>query len=147
MTSQKVFRTATFRWLQALDHALRLVTGFGWEQFASGDTDLSFLSEGLQDSLATLLGGSPRTRLVVADQHSCGPSGISFLQAVGNQLMVDLTFDPPHRMWNFDKLGLLYGDGWEAVLLTTIPYTINDGPWGRGGSANRLRTPRTSTSE
>ena len=30
------------------------------------------------------------------------------------------------------------GDGWDAVLMTTIPYTINDGPWQGAGFFRQL---------
>eukprot|EP00969_Alexandrium_andersonii_P283180 12519261-Alexandrium_andersonii.AAC.1 len=69
---------------------------------------------------------------------SCGPTGISFLQRARPELLVDLLFDPPHRFWNSEKLGLLAGDGWDAILLTSIPICINDGPWGGSGFLQQL---------
>lgn len=105
VASVTVYRTATFRWLQALHHAVEQVTGFRWEQFASGGAEIVYLEEEVQVSLAKLFTGSPRTGIVVADQHSCGPCATSFLQSAGNQLLVDLAFDP-HRFWNFEKMGL-----------------------------------------
>ena len=42
------------------------------------------------------------------------------------------------RFWNSEKLGLLYGHAWEAVMLTAIPYNINDGPWHGAGFLGQL---------
>ena len=137
-SSSKVYRTATFRFLQALDSAVHAVTGFGLEQFATADTDLIVIMQPLREQIDTFVAGSPRACLTVADQFSCGPSGFSFLQSEGQRLLVDLLFDPPHRFWNFEKLGLLHGDGWEAILLTTIPYVVNDGPWQGAGGLQQL---------
>eukprot|EP00974_Lingulodinium_polyedra_P023490 2269042-Lingulodinium_polyedra.AAC.1 len=52
--------------------------------------------------------------------------------------------DPPHRFWNSEKLGLLQSGSWESVLLTTIPYTINDGPWHSSGWLQQLNNAKAA---
>eukprot|EP00974_Lingulodinium_polyedra_P020325 1964945-Lingulodinium_polyedra.AAC.1 len=37
--------------------------------------------------------------------------------------------DPPHRFWNSEKLGLLQGDAFEAVLLSGILFNVGNGPY------------------
>ena len=63
---------------------------------------------------------------------------MSFIQSKDFELWAYLTMGPPHIFWNFEKLGLLCGQGWEAVLLTSIPYTVNDGPWHGAGFLAQL---------
>ena len=125
----KTYRAATFRWLQAVDHALWCVTQMGLEQFAGQGAKVTMMAPAQQESIAKLLAGSPRSCAIAADQMSVGPTGVTYLQSKDLDTFVDLLMDPPHRFWNSEKLGLLQGDAWEPVLLTTIPYNINEGPW------------------
>ena len=134
----KYYRVASYRWLQALDHALWVCTGAGWEQFCSKDTSLTLLQPQLREALGLVAGGPLRACFVAADQMSTGPSGTSFLQQPTWSISMDLLMDPPHRFWNTDKLGLLQAGAWEAVLLTTIPYSINEGPWHSSGFLRQL---------
>ena len=55
------------------------------------------------------------------------------------KLHCDVLMDPPHRFWNSEKLGLMSSGAWEAVLLTSIPYQVNDGPWLSSGFHDRLQ--------
>ena len=135
----KVYKVATFRLLQAIDNALYVLTGHGLEQFASLGTKVSFLTPEMQAQVADWVSGLVKSLSQVADQHSCGLTGCSFLVHAGWELLTELAFDPPHRFWNSEKLGLLEGDGWDAVLMTTIPYTINDGPWQGAGFFRQLK--------
>ena len=142
ISNPAVYRVATHRLLQAIDHALWAVTGFGFEQFASADTKVDFLDPAVQVKVADFVAGPFRSCQIVADQFSCGPTGVSFLQSKGYSLLADLLFDPPHRFWNFEKLGLLAGGGWEAILLTSIVYSVNDGPWGGSGFLQQLQNAK-----
>ena len=140
---QKVYRIATARFLQAVDHALKVVSGHGLERWATEGTSLEAARPGSQrEALASWRAQPLRTLTVAADQQSCGPSGVTFLQAHPRQLAVDLVFDPPHRFWNSEKLGLVMSGGWEAVLLTTVLYSISDGPWHTGGWFSQLNGAR-----
>ena len=130
VASPAVFRVATARLLQALDHALFEVCGAGFEQFASRQTAVDHLPPSTQEAVAHHRDGPVRSLTMAADQMSCGPSGITFLQQEGWALFCDLLPDPPHRFWNTEKLGLLQGNAYDAVLLTSIPYCVNDAPWG-----------------
>eukprot|EP00974_Lingulodinium_polyedra_P109723 10613885-Lingulodinium_polyedra.AAC.1 len=113
----------------------------GLEQFATARAEVALQDpEGQQ--LALGLPGPARTLVIAADQQSTGTTGIAFLQSLEAQLVVDLVMDPPHRFWNSEKLGLLQGNGWEPVLLTTIPYSINEGPWHGGGWLAQLNNAK-----
>ena len=65
---------------------------------------------------------------MVADQAGTDVAGHAFLSNYLG-LRVNLLMDPPHRVWNCEKLGLVQGDGWDVVSLLTLPFNINYGPW------------------
>ena len=96
------------------------------------------MTEDMQETISELLTGPPRLCTLAADQQSCGPAGTAFMNSMNVALGVDLLFDPPHRMWNSEKLGLLYGGGWESILMTSIVYAVNDGPWQGGAFLSQL---------
>ena len=52
----KVYRTATYRWLQGLGRALWACTGKGWEQFATTGTMLDLLKPEGQEVVRLCLG-------------------------------------------------------------------------------------------
>ena len=107
------------------------------EQLSSRKTEVRYLSEEVQATIRGYVTGLPRAIYIAADQASCGIFAMSFLQGHEN-LDCDLLADPPHRFWNSEKLGLLAGHAWEAVLLTSIPYSVNDGPWASAGFHQQL---------
>lgn len=136
------FRIATHRFLQALDHGLKQVCGHGLERFASGGTDVEICRENSREKVAGWIAQPARSLTIAADQQSCGPSGITFAQSGKNALLIDLVMDPPHRFWNCEKLGLVASGAWEVVLLTTVLYSISDGPFSSGGWFSQLNGAR-----
>ena len=94
----KVFRLATARFLKAVDHVLKQVTGHGFESFATAQTKVECVQEGRRAKLAEWKAGAARTLTLAADQQSCGPSGVSFLQAGDLRLCADLVMDPPPQV-------------------------------------------------
>eukprot|EP00974_Lingulodinium_polyedra_P035240 3384011-Lingulodinium_polyedra.AAC.1 len=65
----------------------------------------------------------PRACIIAADQQSTGTTGVAFTHSKDLELATQLFMDPPHRFWNNEKLGLLQGNGWAVIVLTTIPYS------------------------
>ena len=100
LSQKKVFRSATYKLLQAVEHALVVVTGCGLERFASGGTKLGVVSEVHQEQLKQWEASPLRCCVFAADQLSCGPCGMAFLHSPDFQLLTDLLADPPHRFWN-----------------------------------------------
>ena len=140
---QKVYRVATHRLLQAMDYALKVVSGHGLERWAAERTSLSLApAGGKRDALAPWQAQPMRSLAIAADQQVCGPSGVTFLQSRLRTVAVDLIFDPPHRFSNSKKLGLVTPGGWEALLLTSVLYSISDGPWHTGGWFSQLNGAR-----
>ena len=109
---EKLYRVATWRWLQALDHALFNVTGAGLEQFATRGTKLPACPRA-ESPVQHVIRGR-KTLLIAGDQMSTGPTGVTFCQKTGMELAVELFMDPPHRFWNSEKLGLLQGGAYET---------------------------------
>ena len=79
MNAKKVFRVATARFLTAIDHALWVVTGAGFEQLANEHTKVTLAREEHREQLQTWINGPPRICILAADQQRCGPGGIPFL--------------------------------------------------------------------
>lgn len=141
-SAPKRYRVATFRMVQALDHALWLLTEAGLEQFVSGRTKLNFLQPEMRQKVEAFLVGPPRGVFLAADQCSVGLSLAAFLTSGDRALNLELLFDPPHRFWNTEKLGLLASHSWESVLLTSIPYAVNDGPWLSSGFHEQVQAAK-----
>ena len=140
---KKQFRAATGKYLQAIGHAVTLVTGCGLERFSSKNTDPAELCRPEQRAgVEEWSKQPPRALTLAADQQSCGPSGASFLQAGQLSLLMDLVMDPPHRFWNSEKVGLMGCGAWETILLTQVPYSVSDGPWQSGGLFAELNSAR-----
>ena len=89
---------------------------------------MSYLQPEVQAIVQDFVTGPPRGLFISADQASCGISAMAFLHS-SQYLYCGLLADPPHRFWNSEKLALLASHAWEAVLRTTIPYSVHDGPW------------------
>ena len=104
--SKKKFRVATARLLQSLDYVLTSVTGLGFEGFSTRGSKVSMIDEPTHALISDFLTGPIRICTLAADQPSCGPAGVAFLSNANYMLGVDLLFDPPHRLWSSEKLGL-----------------------------------------
>ena len=128
----KRHRKATFWLLKALNHALKLATGRGLEGWVQRPNIMRLLQEPAQALVLSHFANAPRALSIVADQAGTGVAAAAFLQHhLG--LSVALLMDPPHRFWNSEKLGLVQGDGWETIALTSLVFNINYGPWQTGG--------------
>ena len=67
---KKVFRVATARFLQAVDHVLKEMTGHGMERFISAGTKIECVKEGHRADLARWMAEPGRSLTVAADQQS-----------------------------------------------------------------------------
>lgn len=90
----KSYRLATWRLIQALDHALFQLTKAGLEQLASSQTKVDFLQPEVRARVEAFATGPPRAVFLAADQASCGLSACAFLQQSHQQLFFDLLMDP-----------------------------------------------------
>ena len=62
---------------------------------------------------------------MVADQGSTAVAAQFFL-ANHFGLCAELLSDPPHRFWDIEKLGMLQGEAWEAIVLAQVICNTND---------------------
>jgi hypothetical protein len=132
----KLHRRPTYSYLLSLDHILKLLTGQGLERFAKplAAPDAVTMQQAMPGALQGNLGTKPlaleQTPVlsVAMDQCSVGVSAASFCNFhLG--LRVEPIYDPAHRTWNSERAGLISAGFFEMVLLFTLPYNLNYGPW------------------
>ena len=105
----KVYRVATARFLQAVGHALKVVSGHGLERWATAGTSVDLAHPGSKrDALASWQAQPMRSLTIAADQQAYGPSGVTSLQSHPRSLVVDLVFDPTTSLLELREYG--FGD-------------------------------------
>lgn len=95
--------------------ALRVLGNRGGGQGVEGVSDGKFLVEGKFLSISL-------------DQHSVGWSNCFFLKR-GLRLNVIAIGDFAHKVWNDCKVALGRARMWEIILLSSILFNVNFGPW------------------
>ena len=141
VSAPKIHRRSTWKLLKALDHALKIMTGFGLEKWMQKPEGLELLSEPASVIAFAHMSTIPRGLSIVADQAGNGLSAFFFLTFFFG-LSTMLMADPPHRFWNSEKLGLVQGGGWEVVALMTLVFNINLGPWKPADGWQNSQKPR-----
>ena len=92
-----------------------MVTGYGREQFASTGAKIDFMDPGQQELVEHVASEGLRSCWITADQFSCGPCGISFLQSEGFKLWADLLLDSLRSFCKFEKIGVMADQAWSRV--------------------------------
>lgn len=146
-TNRKFNRRASFWFMQALQHVLTILTGAGLEQFATSASPrcrAHATGAAKKKSLVQLWdileqqGAGAKTLIVAADQCSVGMTALTYMDRVLN-LRVEAMWDPFHRYWNNEKLGISHAKWWDVVLLFACPFNINFGPFSGAGWLNQLQ--------
>ena len=103
------------QWIVAVDHMLRVVGLQGFKTFQQAPD---------ANHIAT-----PHPHLSIhIDQGSDGWAACMFL-CFEKRLNATVIFDSSHRVWNDCRLALQRSNLWGVVLLTTIVYNLDHGPW------------------
>jgi hypothetical protein len=113
VSKQKLYRVAAFHIARSLDHQLRMLGADGLCRFKPMGT-----------------GGREPVLSLCMDQGSCGYAASWFL-LYHESMKLNMVFlqDPAHRCWN-DIRGAIVDSGfWGHILLTTVAYNAQFGPW------------------
>lgn len=122
---RQLARRSSLWWLKAVNHALVLFTGQGLERFASEQTP------GIEEGSVCPhpASGIAPALVIGSDEHSVGLAAMAFA-CHHLHLRVAAAHDASHRVNNDLMQGLKSsGPWWKVVLLMSIPYKINYGPW------------------
>lgn len=143
---EKFYRRASYWFMQSLQKVFVLLTGSGLEQFATRATPTSRAAvrtacrkqplESLREQYPPDAIG--KTLAVAVDQCSVGLAALTYMDKVLH-LKVEGLWDPFHRYWNNEKLGIAHAKWWDIVLLYACPFNINFGPFSGAGWLNQLQ--------
>jgi hypothetical protein len=131
-----LLRLASFWWLMAMNHVLRLYTGKGLERFA-GPTTASkvkmLLGEGSELAMQFKdpyheSNDEGKWLSLPGDQCSVTVAASSFLKH-GLGLLVENIWDPSHRLHNDVRLAFSRAEVYEVVILLGVPLSVNYGPF------------------
>jgi len=113
VSKEKLHRVAAFHTAKCLDHQL-VMLGVG----------------GLRRFLPQGSGGREPVLSLCMDQGTCGYAASWFL-LYHESMKLNLVFlqDPAHRCWNDIRAAIVDSGHWGHVLLTSVAYNCQFGPW------------------
>ena len=135
---EKLERRATASLLKAQDHVLLLLTGKGLEASLGPESLGKIVLKPLQEALQQFVTEVPRGLVFVADQGSTALAGFFYL--VGEYgLLAELLIDTPHRFCHSDTLCILQSYGWGTIILPSLLFTVNYGPYNTPSWSSHLK--------
>lgn len=119
-------RRAAHWWIRCLHAMLIRMCGFGLDVFCSGETTEAVRA--LVGCTETEFLARGRILTVSLDQHSVGWASCFFLKRAPKLNIVGIG-DFAHRVWNDCEVSLGRAGLWEVVLLSSVLFNINFGPY------------------